>query len=56
MKIKELESGDSEPDSDLLTALLSAKNDNTGEKIPLHLVRDESLTFLFAGHGIFIIS
>jgi len=49
-KKRDLESSDSENDTDLLAALLRVKDETTGETIPPRLIVDESLTFLFAGH------
>jgi len=41
---------EAEEDTDLLASLLKVKDENTGEGIPDNLIRDEALTFLFAGH------
>jgi len=49
LKREELKNGDQ--DSDLLASLLQVKDETTGEGIPESLIIDESLTFLFAGHG-----
>jgi cytochrome P450 len=35
--------------SDLLTAMLSVKDEQTGEAIPDDIIIDECVTFLFAG-------
>mmetsp|Transcript_109293 Transcript_109293/g.163466 ORF Transcript_109293/g.163466 Transcript_109293/m.163466 type:complete len:508 (-) Transcript_109293:18-1541(-) len=41
---------DCSEDSDLLASLLAVKDEITGEPIRQDLIRDEALTFLFAGH------
>ena len=51
MKEEELKENMNLDDSDLLTSLLQVKDEYTGERIPKKLIIDESLTFLFAGHG-----
>ena len=51
-KRKQIESGNYQ--EDLLSALLTVVDKETGEKIPDGLIQDECLTFLFAGHGKFL--
>lgn len=51
IKRREMKYMDCTEDSDLLASLLRVKNESTGEELTEDIIIDESLTFLFAGHG-----
>lgn len=41
---------EAEPRNDLISLLLHARDEETGEPLPLRQIRDELVTFFFAGH------